>query len=314
MTLARNEADRPGGTAARICLAALAALLVGAVPAHAADHGPSLPRRLGYLVVGAPEDPVERRNLRLLGVATAGVALYGALQWWNDGFETRFKTEREGWLGKGTTHGGIDKTGHAFSNYAGVRILTPLLESMGNDPDRALWLATGATVGAFALVEVLDGFSKAHRASHEDLLFNLLGAAGGVLMQRNPRLDALIDFRFGYRRDRQFSDRFDPFGDYEGQRFFIVFKADGVPALRTRPWLRFAELSIGYGIRGFSGDPGFALPRERQMYVGLSFNLSRLIAERHYDGRHRSTPIQQAIDVGLELFQPPIGVWRESRH
>jgi hypothetical protein len=271
------------------------------------------PQRLGRLVLGMPDDPIERRNRRLLTIGTTAVVLYGASHWWSDGFETRFKTEREGWLGRGTQYGGIDKIGHAFSNYAGVRILAPLLEGIGNSPDRALWLAAGTTVGAFSLIEILDGLSKAQRFSPEDFVFNVLGTAAGIAMERSPRLDALIDVRFGYRRDPRYSDGFDFFGDYEGQRYFLVFKAEGVPALSARPWLRYAELSVGYGIRGFRAMPGFAPVRERETYVGISINLSRLIADRCYAGRNRSTPTQQAIDVGLELFQPPVGFWHTSR-
>jgi hypothetical protein len=301
--------------AAGALLAVAATALAGAARTEtdsAVEVAVSWPQRLGRCVLGAPDDPVDRRNRRLLTIGTSALILYGATRWWSNGFESRFKVKSEGWFGRDTPHGGIDKLGHAFSNYAGVRILAPLLEGIGNPPDRALWLAAGTTVGAFALVEILDGLSREHRFSHEDLVFNLLGTAGGIVMERSPRLDTLVDVRFGYRKDRRYSEGFDPFGDYEGQRYLLVIKAEGIPALNARPWLRYAELSVGYGIRGFRAAPGFAPVRERETYVGVSFNLSRLIADHYYAGRKRSTPAQQAIDVGLELFQPPIGVWHTS--
>ena len=37
--------------------------------------------------------------------------------------------------------GGIDKLGHAYSSYVGVRLLTPLLEALGNEPATAQQLA-----------------------------------------------------------------------------------------------------------------------------------------------------------------------------
>lgn len=251
---------------------------------------------------------IDRGDALLLGGAAAGLLAYGYAVWWQDGFDWKFKQSREGWFGKFDSEGGIDKAGHFFSNYAGVRMLTPLLQAMGNERDFAVKVATLATAAAFVGVEVLDGFSREYRFSKEDAIMNVLGATAGYLTETYPALDRLVTFRLGYRKEL-YSDTFDPLGDYEGQRYLMVFKAEGVPGLRDIQGLKYLEASIGYGIYGYRPDDFLPKVRQREVYLGVSVNLGKLIGDGFYGGQRRSTRWQTAMDVGFDLFQLPVGVW-----
>ncbi|WBY01627.1 DUF2279 domain-containing protein [Ramlibacter tataouinensis] len=241
---------------------------------------------------------LDQRNALIIGASSAAFLAYGHAKWWDQGFGGGFKTRGEGWFGRGTDYGGTDKLGHMFTNYASVRLLSRAFRAAGNGADESVRLAAWTTIGIFTGIEVLDGFSRKWRFSGEDALMNIAGAGLGVLMEDQPELDAKFDFRFGYRRST--GSRFDPFGDYAGQRYLLMAKADGFESLRRHPVLRYLEVGIGYQARFTPGGE-----RRRDAYVGVSLNLSRLLADGFYGGRHGTTPFQRGADLAFELVQFP---------
>ena len=82
------------------------------------------------------------------------------------------------------------------------------------------------------------------------------------------------------------------FTDYEHQKYLLAFKLDGVPALRHGP-LDYLELHLGYYARGYGGSDSSLT--ERNAYVGVALNLSRLFDEQ---GWRRSSTL-------LRYYQPP---------
>lgn len=240
------------------------------------------------------------RNALVIGLSSAAFATYGRIKWWDEGFGGGFKTRGEGWFGRGTEFGGADKLGHMFTTYASTRLLTPTFEAAGNPHDASVGLAALTTVGIFTGIEVADGFSRRYRFSGEDALVNLAGAALGVVMERHAGLDEKLDFRFGYRASA--GSGFDPFGDYAGQRYLAVVKADGFDSVRTTPLLRYLELGVGYQARFTPGGE-----RRRDAYVGISLNLSRLLADGFHGGRKVATLFQRSADLTFELVQFPAG-------
>lgn len=252
--------------------------------------------------------PADRRpNLRLrntliIGTGATLITAYGLSKWWQSGFGGGFKTANEGWFSRNTEFGGADKLGHMYFNYGAVRLLTPLFETAGNSRDASVSLAAWTAVGIFTGVEVVDGFSRRWNFSPQDAIMNVAGAALGVVLETHPELDDIFDFRVAYRPSR--GSGFNPFGDYSGQKYLLVVKADGFEPLRKNRFLRYLEVGVGYGARGF--DPGGE--RRRDVYVGVSLNLSRLLADGAYEGRMHSTPFQRGTDRLFELVQfPTIG-------
>jgi hypothetical protein len=252
---------------------------------------------------GTPAD-LQLRNRLIIGGGATLVAAYGSYNWWDSGFGGGFDTTNEGWFAAGTDFGGADKLGHLYSNYAGVRLLTPLFELAGNGRGESLKLALWSTLGVYTALEVVDGYSRAWKFSPQDAIANAAGAALGYVLETDPELDAIFDFRLDYRRSPNSAD-FDPFGDYSAQKYLLVVKADGFAGLRGNGFLRYVEVAIGYGTRGY----GSAGAHHRDNYVGLSLNLARLLADGVYDGRMHSTPFQRGTDRLFELVQFPSVVY-----
>ena len=154
-----------------------------------------------------PEEPTDRglrwKNAAVIGGIAATVGIYGATNWWEDGFSGSFQTDNEGWFGQNTYEGGADKAGHAYGTYVMTRLLTRTFEAVGNDPGRALRLGTWTSLGVMTGVEVIDGFSKKYSFSMEDVVMNTAGAAFAVLSEAVPGVDALLDFRLLYQQARQ---------------------------------------------------------------------------------------------------------------
>jgi hypothetical protein len=245
---------------------------------------------------------VHVRSAVFLSAAVAGVATYGAVKWWDTGF-TGFRTQTEGWFGAGTAKGGADKLGHAFGAYTGVRAGAQALELMGNSRADALKLATATSLAVFTGIEILDGFSKSYKFSREDALANVAGGAAAYVLQKYPGLDALVDFRLYYRQspEAKAEGKWEPFADYNGQKYLLVFKAAGVPALEAQPVLRYLELAFGYGVRGY--DPP-AAARSRHLYLGLALNVSQVLDDTVFRN-DRESLLRKGSGLFLELFQLP---------
>jgi hypothetical protein len=248
---------------------------------------------------------VHRRNLALIAGEALAIGWYGKTNWWQDGFTGEFRTVKEGWFGQHTYAGGADKFGHFYANYAASRLVARTFMWAGNDDDHAVTLGALTTLAAMTAVEVIDGYSEHWRFSREDAVMNLLGAGAAVLMERNPALDRLLDFRMHYKSSAQDGHKFDPFGDYSGQTYVVALKAAGIPALREHPWLRYVELVAGYGTRDFPKNRPDILGanRTRNVYLGISLNLSEVLGQTVF----KNSPDSRArkfTNVVFEFVQP----------
>jgi hypothetical protein len=261
----------------------------------------------------SPEQ-VRWRTVALIAGTVGGTLAYGQAQWWQDGLSGQFSTVREGWFGQNTDYGGADKLGHALFAYAGTRLLARGLEWAGNDRDTALRLGVATAVGTLLAVEVIDGYSRQWRFSREDAVANLVGGALGYVFETHPRLDALLDLRLQYQPSRGPGSerRFDPFGDYSGQRYLVVLKASGVPALREHPLLGYLELNVGYGTRNFEQESRPFVQPTRHAYVGISLNLTKVLRGTAFRGNDRPSRAQALTESALEFIQvPPATVQRD---
>jgi len=302
------------GTAARMILAAAfllqsAAALAG--PDAGAVRGECPEASTAPPPAGVPEDPIARglwwKNAAVIGGIAATVGIYGMNSWWEDGFSGSFRTVDEGWFGQNTYVGGADKAGHAYFTYTGARLLTRGFEAIGNGPGHALRLGAWTSLGVMTAVEVVDGFSKKFRFSMEDTVANAAGAAFAVLVEKYPRVDALLDFRLLYRQSadaRQVGET-DPLADYSGQLYLLAVKADGIPKLREVPVVRYLELQVGYNTHGYEPNDGTMNDPHRRIYYGIGINLSRLLSDTVFRGDLKGGKIQRGTDTVLEFLQVP---------
>ena len=252
------------------------------------------------------EAQVRWRTAAIIGGGAAGIVAYGMNNWWQDGFTGKFQTGNEGWFGQDTNDGGADKLGHMFANYVGTRLLARSLEWAGNSNERALNLAAWSTFGAFTAVEVADAYTDKWKFSKEDVIMNAAGVLLAVAMEKNPDLDRLVDFRLLYRpSDEPRSNYFDPFGDYSGQTYLMIVKASGVERFRRHAATRYLEFAVGYGTRGYGAPPDVPSDPSRNIYVGISINLSELLGQTAFAGSARRGGVQRAVDGFLEYVQIP---------
>jgi len=300
----------------------IAVWLAGALDAAAQLRLPHPLHAEGYSLAANAADPVKPATepvgterdvpaptpqqlwLRSAGLIVGGsllIAAYGLNKWWNEGFTGDFRTEDENWFSQGTKYGGADKVGHAWFSYFSARIFSQGFEAAGNERGAAqrlgFWTALGIMVG----VEVVDGFSRQYRFSKEDAVMNLAGAGLGYWIERSPDLDRLADFRLLYRKSE--GNDWDPPGDYSGQTYLLVAKANGLPGLRQHGVLRYFELAMGYGTRGYESTPG--AEGQRNLYYGVSLNLSEALAQTVFRGARERSRTQRATDMFLEFVQVP---------
>jgi hypothetical protein len=298
-------------TRLRVLLAALAFLCW--LPAGHADMAPAQEPQVVFHSASLPAldaDPAlaeaqKRFHTRLLiGGATLSVLGYGASHWWQDGMNSSFRTVDEGWFGQNTYTGGADKLGHMYSTYVGTRLLTGAFEWAGNDRDTAAWLAAATTWGVMLAVEVGDGYSQRFRFSKEDLIMNTLGTGLGLLMEKQPELDQLVDFRLMYwpSGDARRLNQVDIVDDHSGQTYLLALKASGLPALRKTEALRYFELALGYGTRGY--EPNAGGERSRHVYYGISLNVAEILGATVF-GDSKGSRAQRISNGVLEVFQIP---------
>lgn len=250
------------------------------------------------------EEQKQFRTRLLIGGAATSLLWYGSAHWWNNTMSSNFRTVNEGWFGQNTYTGGADKMGHMYSTYVGTRLLTDAFEWAGHDRDSASWLAAVTAWGSMLAVEIGDGFSTHYRFSKEDLIMNTLGTGLGLLMEKNPELDAILDYRLMYwpSSDARRAHQIDLVDDHSGQTYLLAIKASGIPALRKIEPLRYFELALGYGTRGY--EPNMGEERSRHVYYGISLNVAEILGATAF--RNSKDSRTQKISNGvLEVFQMP---------
>jgi hypothetical protein len=250
------------------------------------------------------EQQKQLRTGLLISGLTLSTALYGYISWW-DKSDSTFRMRHEGWFEADTPNGGADKLGHGYSFYVSTRLMTSGFQWAGHSSKEAAQLA-GLTSGLLSLgVEIIDGFTEDYGFSPEDLIMNLSGIGLGAVLESYPQWDEVIDMRIKYwpSDDARRLQDYDPVADYSGQTYLLITKASGIPTLRQNQFLRYLELAVGYGTRGYQPNDGTdTQPTSRNLYYGLSLNLSQLLNDTLFKKQSRT---QQITNNVLEYFQMP---------
>jgi hypothetical protein len=239
------------------------------------------------------------KEQKLAAANMAGALLitgWGIANW--NYFQTRPHAQTEGWFGENTKSGGADKLGHFYSNYCLSHGLSSLYEDWGYSYDLASVYGAWSSFGMMGLMELGDAFSD-YGFSYEDMVMNAIGSYTGYLMRTTPELKRKIDFRMEY--SFKFEEQ-DIFTDYENTKYLVALKFDGFDHLQTGP-LRYLEFQFGYYTRNYSDSNHEK--RERNIYVGLGLNLSRVFADLSFRKMSRVFNYLQLpgtyIDVNKDL-------------
>lgn len=254
--------------------------------------------------VADPLEPLTPKSKTFIGTYVAGIALYGYNAWWKDNNQS-FAIKREHWFGQDTYRGGADKVGHMFTTYASTRLLSRALQGTGQSREGAqrysAWLVAGTTLG----VEVLDGYTQNIGFSYEDLVMDAAGIGLGLLMENNPVWDDRLDFRLHYARsaDARRLGENDPIDDYSGQTYLLMAKLNAYPSMRRNKLLRYLELGLGYGSRGYKPSDE-SEQKLRKVFFALSINLNQLLDDSLY--RNNNYPRVKAVsETVFEYIQLP---------
>lgn len=215
------------------------------------------------------------QKLVLTNVAVSSVILTWGFTQWGYGDED-FHTDDEGWFGKETSNGGADKLGHFYTNYLITRLLAPIYEGWGyTNKDAALYASFTSILASGILIEVGDGFSE-HGFSKEDFIVDVLGAGAGYILATQPSLAKKIDFRVEYNPFLDTDNVTDFTTDYERMKYLMAIKAEGFELFEDN-YMKYLELHVGYYTRNFNHNTMPIEERERNIYLGIGINLSKLL-------------------------------------
>lgn len=271
---------------------------------------PMKDQKNGVPVLISEEEMLQQKQFRtrlLISGITLASALYGFTSWWDES-SSEFRVRHEGWFEAESPNGGADKLGHGYSAYVATRLLTKGFQWAGHSRQQATQLA-GITSGALSIgIEVMDGFTEKYGFSTEDTLMNLSGIGLGVLFDAYPVWDDLFDIRFKYwtSDDARRLQDYDPVADYSGQTYLLITKANHLPWFQENKFLRYLEFAIGYGTRGYQPTDGSGQqPQERNLYYGISLNLSQLLNDLVFQPQETYSTSRKITEHLLEYLQMP---------
>ncbi len=219
---------------------------------------------------------------------------------WNWG-NNKFGFHSEGWFGKNTGSGGVDKLGHAFISATLSDYFTDRIRQSSSSPQGAAESGALLSLGVMSIVEVFDGFSSDHGFSYEDMIIDSVGIGFSYLRNTIPGLREKIDFREEYAPTK-YTRGFHPFLGYEGKKFILAVKLSGFEKFEDTP-LRYVELHAGYYARGFSAAARRVGARKRRTpYFAIGINLSELLLKKRQPDEHWAKNWSR---FGFEHFQVP---------
>ncbi len=260
-----------------------------------------------------PWGMIKRCESAILAASGAGLGLVAYVKWWRKGIGTHWTTADEGWFGRHTYAGGIDKLAHGYSLYVGTRLLTRGLDWANRPHELPVRTAATFGLGAALAIEVFDGLSKkGYGFSKEDLVSGAIGVGLAVLMETRPELDRYVAFRLMYRAPILSHRLPQPLDDYQRQVYLVAFRPSGFRALGPRNPLGYLEILAGYGARGF-GVEGGAPPelRRRVLYLGIGIDLTRVVQSMFFGTAGGNA--EAATVEALRYLQPPgTALWSKT--
>jgi uncharacterized protein YfiM (DUF2279 family) len=236
----------------------------------------------GAPAAAAPELTAPPPKLFTTGttLVTAGALVGGFLQGLGAPLQygwVPFNTTNEGWFGRDTYVGGSDKVSHFIISSGVSRALYEAYTAQGHSKEQSFNLALATTFMAGSIVEIMDGVSV-YGFSFQDLTVDALGAAAGLLIQRNG-LEDMLGLRLGLATTDVppifEGGSVETLGhSYNDEIYAADFKPAGlVRRLGGKPGFeRFFLTSFVFFTRGYGYDP--PLPTRYQeigFEVGLNF-------------------------------------------
>ncbi len=263
------------------------------------------------------------RSLAIVGGVYVTFMTWAHFAWYRDVQSLRgFEFSHESYFGLETYAGGADKLGHAWANLVLGRVSSRLLRRGGWDQTTAAVLGGSLAWTLFLFVEYKDGF--VYRFSPGDEVMNTAGAVMAVLLETQPRLDDLLDFRVAYAPSDEYlglwrgeyhgtkkGNSLNIAEDYSGQTYFLALHLGAVPRPRSTPRavataLDYLDLGVAFEARKFKPDaPPDAIPTQK-LFVGVTVNLQRVFDRALTGQRGRGARVGRQVAHGVfEVMSPP---------
>lgn len=213
------------------------------------------------------------------GGACTGLYLYQKNAWWSDN-RTKFHIQEDG---NYSLH--ADKLGHFYGGYVVSYLIGEGIIASG------VPLRTAQALGALGgmmyqtFVEIQDGYGSNWGFSPSDAIANYLGAwyylaqhEVPVLQNFTPKVQFIPSRWVG---DRPMKHETAVFDDYHSMTYHLSVEMENIlPETVKNFWPDWLNLSIGYNVRNmeYFDTQGNSL-MERNIVIGLDYNLTRLIPE-----------------------------------
>ncbi len=243
---------------------------------------------------------VRKRVLYTAGVEVVGYSgiMYGLNKAWYAGYPRsnfHFFNDNNEWLQ-------MDKIGHFGSTYYLGKLGYEAIKWTGVDNKKAIWWGGTTGFAYLTIIEILDGFSSEWGASPGDLIANTSGAAMFIGQQLAWDEQRII-MKFSFTPSSYSKYRPEALGisygeqlikDYNGQTYWLSVNPNSFGLVATpSQCLKFINIAFGYsgdGMTGGSANPlvnsaGQSIPsfnRERQYYLSLDFDLSRISVKKKW--------------------------------
>lgn len=252
--------------------------------------------------------------------------IYGYFVFWDDATFDDFTVSPINNDHQWNYAGGSDKFSHAFGGYFITRTSSQLYKWAGLSQKKAAFYGFSWAQSLLFLGELEDGFTIKYGFDPVDLGCNILGGILGYCEEIFPGFDATFDFRIAYWPSREYreAESFDNIAeDYSGQQFFGVFRPSGLLKNTSQySFLRFAEIYIGYGSRGYMPGDRRAYEdqveeperyvKKREILAGISLDLKEVIhllwGEDTEDTSGMRKVFLSSSDFFFEYYQHPIKI------
>ena len=207
-----------------------------------------------------------------IGILWTGVIIHEEYTW---DLDRSFHQKQERWFEKDTSSGGNDKVGHVYSSYFLVRTLTPAYEHYGYTKKEALNRALFSSFLLMTTMEIADGFTSFGFAWN-DMVANSLGQYMGYLMETNPRLNELFEFRSmpysSFEVGHGTTDLSKHRRTVVNLKHFVALKLSGIEATKHSS-LKYFDLHLGYDVFYRAATEDF----DRNVFVGFNINVGNIL-------------------------------------
>jgi hypothetical protein len=228
-----------------------------------------------------------QKSFAITHIATAGLTLTGLYSLWYKDYQNssfHFFNDNNEWMG-------IDKLGHAYTNFHITRELSKQYYYAGLSNHKSLLLGWSISNAYFLTIELMDGYSTGWGFSYGDILANIAGSSLAAAQQYFWNEEP-IQFKFLYSPSPYPTYRPNVLGknfqskllkDYNAQSYWLCLSPIAFTNKYTNNWLSALQLAFGYGANGMVAasaekqkELGYHFLRYRQYFFSVDINWDKI--------------------------------------